>query len=153
VAKSETSPKKVQLLTALLLVGVFIAGNLTGAALFWWLAPRPGFGPHAGLPGPFGELGLSKENERNVLKILEKYHPEIEAILHETFPKVRLVFDKIDKEVSVFLTPEQRKKLEEFKKLKPPFPRMGDGPRPPHPPFGCPPGERGASCRSHSPPR
>lgn len=152
MARSETSPQKVQILTALVLVGVFAAGNITGAGLFWWFSPAPRFNfnrPSPGLPGPFGELGLSKENERKVLQILEKHHPELEAVLQETFPKARLVFDKIDKEMSVFLTPEQRKKLEQFKQRKPPFPPMGPGPH--HPRFGCPPGQRDDSCKSPPP--
>jgi hypothetical protein len=152
VPRIETSPKKVQLLTALLLVGVFAAGNVTGAGLCWWLAPAPYFPRRpTGMPGPFGELGLSKENERKVIQILEKHRPELEAVLQETFPKARLVFDKIDKEVSVFLTPEQRKKLEQFKQHKPPFPPMGFGPH--RSPFGCPPGQPGGSCESSAPPR
>jgi hypothetical protein len=65
----------------------------------------------------------------------------LEAILHDTFPKARVVFDKIDKELSVFLTPEQQKKLEQFKRRKRPFPPMGFSPHHP-PPIGGPPGHR-----------
>jgi Spy/CpxP family protein refolding chaperone len=139
MATNKTSPSRIRILTALLLFGVFFAGAVTGAGLFYWLGQPCPFGHPPGLPGPFSELDLSKEQERKVHKIFEKHHPELEAILQETFPKAREVFDKIDADVSVILTAEQRKKLDAFKRKHGPFPPAGIGPheRPPGlPPFG-----------------
>lgn len=137
----ETSHKRYRILIAILLFGLFLAGAFVGAGFFhWFLHPRP-FGAPPKLPPPFSQLDLSKEQERKVLKILDKHHGELEAILQETFPKARKVFDKIDAEVRVILTEEQRNKFDEFKREHKPFPPAGLGPRgrtPGFPPFGPP---------------
>jgi hypothetical protein len=141
MATNETSPSRIRILAALLLFGVFFAGAVTGAGLYYWLVPVRSFDRPPGLPGPFSELDLSKEQERQVHKIFDKHHPELDAILRETFPKARKVFDKIDADIRVILTTEQRKKLDAFKRKHGPFPPVGIGPhgRPPGlPPFGPP---------------
>jgi hypothetical protein len=150
---NETSPKKVRILIALLLVGVFFAGAVTGAGVLHWLVRPPVFGPSSYLPGPFADLGLSKDQETKVLKVFDKHRPELDAILHETFPKARKVFDAIDNDMRVFLTAEQQKKLNQVRKRIESFPPMGAGPiKGPHgsPPFGPPPGlPPGAPPGSH----
>jgi hypothetical protein len=156
VALTEASSNKVRFLTGLLLLAVFVVGNVSGAALYFWFAPQPIHRHHQGLPPPFGQLGLSKEKEREVMRVFDKHRPELEAILRETYPKARAVFDVIDKEISVFLTDEQKKKLQQFDK-KPPFGGpMGFGPNPPPPPPspgpGCPPDQPPGAC-APPPPR
>lgn len=137
----EKSPTKIRIVTALLLFGVFASGVITGAGLFHWLNPPPFFRPPRGLPGPFSELGLSKEQEEKVVEIFEKHRPKLDAILQQTFPKARKVFDAIDQEVRTVLTAEQKKKFDTIKREKGPFPPIGsEPPFEPHgpPPFGPP---------------
>lgn len=141
---TETSPKKLRILIALLLFGVFLAGIVVGMGFFFWFTHHRHFGHPPKLPPPFSELNLSKEQEHKVIEILDKHHGELETIVQETFPKARKIFDKIDAEVRFILTTEQRKKLDAFKqkqKLEP-FSPGGLGPHRPPPdlPGFLPPG-------------
>ena len=137
MGQNSTSPRTIRLLTAILLVGMFAAGVVTGGGLSWWLTAPPQFPHPPRFLGPFSELGLSKQQELKVQRIIEKHRPELEAILHETSPKVRVVFDAIDKEVRALLSPEQQKKLDQIK-ARLPFPPPGlprSGPPSGGPPF------------------
>ncbi len=132
--QTETSPRTVRLMTALLLVAMFAAGTATGVGLCRWMAPGhppPHSGPAFG-PLPLEELGLTAEQRDKTHEILERHRPELDAILHESFPKVRAVNDQIEREIREVLTPEQRAQLDQAKARRPPPP----GPPPPGPPPG-----------------
>lgn len=119
----EKSPRTISIFSAALLIGIFIAGVLTGAGVCRWLTcdqshhPHSEFGHH-GMMGPFSELDLSSDQERQVKEVMEKHRSELEAILHDSFPKVRAVHETIDQEISPFLTPEQQTKLKEIRERR-----------------------------------
>jgi len=136
MAANERGPRQIALLTALLLLGTFAAGIALGAGLCRWLSapplpPRHGPPPQGPpLPGPFGELGLAPEQERRAREIADRHRPELEAIIRETFPRVRAVNDKMEQELRTILTPEQQLRLDELK-AQLPLPGVPGGPPPP----------------------
>jgi Spy/CpxP family protein refolding chaperone len=137
---SDASPRTVRLLTAILLVATFAAGTVTGVGVCKWIAPPhapPPPPPMAGGPLPFEQLDLSPEQQEKVHAILERHRPELEAVLRESFPRVRAINEKIEREVREVLTAEQQKRLEEIKARRPP-PPPGAPPGPPGP-WGPPP--------------
>lgn len=129
------SPRTVRLLTAVLLVATFAAGTLTGAGVCRWVAsetpaPPPPFLP----PVPLEELDLTPQQWEAIRQIVDRRRPELDAVLEETYPKVRKINEEIEREVREVLTPEQRKKFDELQARRPPPPRHGGppGPRGPH---------------------
>ena len=158
MATTETSPRTVRLLTAVLLVAMFAAGTATGVGLCRWISTSSGqaLGPPPPPPPlPVEELGLTAEQRQKVQDIVERHRPELEAILQDAYPKARAINERIEKEVREVLTPEQRTKLDQLKALRPPPPPgpppglpppgmpsgapPGQGPPPGPPPFGPPP--------------
>jgi len=143
---TESTPRKIRVMSALLLIGTFAAGAVTGAGILRFLGPPPG-PPHHGrgrppmfAPLPLEELELSAEQKTKIREILERHRPELEAILQESFPKVRAINDKVEKEVRGVLTAEQQKELDELKRRRPPPPPPGAPPPPPGPGGFRPPG-------------
>lgn len=147
------TPTKVQLYTGLLLVGVFALGTLAGAGISQWssrTAPHfpgrhgpplhglphgpPPFGLSDG-PPPFGpwslaQLELSPEQEKAAHEVFEKYHSELNEVLREGFPKIRLISTKIGEEVRTLLDDEQKELFDSLHSKQP----LGEGR------LGCPPG-------------
>ena len=118
--------RRVRLVTALLLVGIFAAGVVTGAAVCRWDRPPPPPPPGAlPLPPPWRDLGLSPEQTEKATAIARRHRPEVEAILRESFPRIHAIQRAMDDELLEHLTPEQRSRLEEIQRRPPP---------PPHPP-------------------
>lgn len=121
-----------------LLLGVFVAGAVTGIQLYRWgernsmaLPPPPRMPPRMRLH----TLGLSTEQQRKIDAIMNKHHPDIEAVLREGFPRLRAIHDRIDAEIRPILNEEQRIKFDSMKLQAPG--RHLDGPpvdrhRPPH---------------------
>ena len=141
MSDTERSPRTVRLMTTLLLVGTSAAGTVTGAGVLRFLGPPgpPPRGPH-GPPGasplgpfPADELGLSPEQRRQAHEILERHRPELDAVLRSTFPRVREINDRIERELIAILTPEQRQRLEQIKATRPPPPPFPPPPGPPPP--------------------
>jgi Spy/CpxP family protein refolding chaperone len=119
MAHGEKSPQTIRLVTALLLLATFAAGTVTGAGLCRWagtgqlpLMPRPL--PMMG-PLPLQDLELSAQQRQQAHEILQRHHPELQAILHENYPRVRKVNQEIEREIREILTPEQRAKLDQLK--------------------------------------
>jgi len=146
---SERGAKRVRLLTAAVLLAVFAAGALFGAGLARW-APHPGPGPgRPPLPRAFHQLGLTPAQHRQAAEIMERYRPQLDAIVQETFPRVRQINDRIAVELRGILTDEQRARLDELESRRGPHrmpglhPPPGEGPQG-GPPFGLhPPPPRG----------
>jgi Spy/CpxP family protein refolding chaperone len=137
-------PKKVRLLTALVVVAVFGAGFAAGAAFQRFAATPHGTlapPPHMG-PLPLGELGLSDEQQKQAHEILERHRPELEAAVRETFPRIRAVNEAIEREFREILTAEQTARFDSLKSRRP-RPHAGPPLGPPPPPFGPPPGPHG----------
>ena len=129
------SPRTVRLLTAVLLVATFAAGTVMGAGLFRWGVPgRPPMPPPMLAPLPVEELDLTPRQWEEVRAIVERRRPELEAILRETYPKVRKINEEIEADVRVVLTPEQSARLDRIRARRPPPPAHSHGPvgPPPH---------------------
>jgi Spy/CpxP family protein refolding chaperone len=134
-----------------LLLAIFAAGAFSGAGMYRWAShaqeprhPHPERGPGM----IHRELGLSADQEKRVEAIMQKYRPELEAVIRETFPRVKAVHEKMDAEIRTILTDEQRQKFDEMQSRRPQEPRPGmdvpggpgmDGPPPGGPPPFMPP--------------
>ncbi|MBS2025918.1 MAG: hypothetical protein JST92_26265 [Deltaproteobacteria bacterium] len=123
--------QSVQLLSGLIVVLTFVFGTIAGIGLDRSFLARhqgPRHGPgdlgrdgrepgppqpgHAPLPPYLEDLDLTDAQEKKVQEVLEKYRPQLEALVRESFPKVRAINDKLDAEVRAQLTPEQQKQLD-----------------------------------------
>jgi hypothetical protein len=141
----KTSTWRVRLAASALLLTVFCTGSVAGVAGYRWvlydtlreeIPPPPeelGFRLHA--------LRLTPEQEVSVRKVFDKYRPELDKVLRETFPKVRAVQARIDADIVKILNEEQRREfLNSAKHHGPPNFRRHHGPEgfrggplPPHP--------------------
>jgi hypothetical protein len=137
---STIESQRVRLVTALLLVGTFALGSLTGAGITRW-ASSPGLRPPPphGRP-PFGpwlveELGLHGEQVPAARELFERHRSELDALVRENFPKVHAANDRAEAELRALLTPEQLALLEARLKARPPRPPLGG---PGGPPLGGP---------------
>jgi len=118
------------------LVGVFAAGALFGAGLMRWMAPHDH--EHEGMrpppPGPIEamthELALDAQQRDQLRAIADAHRGDLEAIMHETQPRVRAVLEAIEQEMTPHLRPDQVEKLEAWRKRRPPPPMPGMGPPP-----------------------
>jgi Spy/CpxP family protein refolding chaperone len=119
-------------MTALVIVGTFMAGAVAGAGVYHWVGPHHAHPPH-GPGGPFGDLHLNADQQTKFDSIMDAHRPELEAVLRETFPKVRAVHEKIDREVRAILTPEQQQRFDRWKADHPDTgrPPMPGGPHEP----------------------
>lgn len=114
--RDDASVRGIRAMTALVIVGTFLSGALTGAGVYHWLSPHRSHGLHGpGGPPPFGELDLSPEQDRKLKAIMDAHRPELEAVLRETFPKVRAVHERIDAELRKELNPEQQQRFDRWK--------------------------------------
>jgi Spy/CpxP family protein refolding chaperone len=146
-----TSTWRVRLAASALLLAVFSTGAVAGVAGYRWVLFDTGREEMPPPPEELGfrlrTLGLTTEQETSVRKIFDQYRPELDAVLRETFPKVRAVQARIDADIAKVLTVEQRQKfLNSAKPHGPPnFHRnhgpegFRGGPQPPHPPGELPP--------------
>jgi len=123
------SPRRVHLLTALLLVGTFAAGVVTGAGVLRWFGPRV---PESVAPPPLPatrlprEIRLTPEQDEKARAIGDRYRPELEAVAREVRPKVRAVQDRMEAEFMELLTPEQKRQLAEIEERRRHPPRPGE---------------------------
>ncbi|HUK66977.1 MAG TPA: hypothetical protein VLV17_09140 [Anaeromyxobacteraceae bacterium] len=133
------SARRIHLASGLIILGVFLAGALAGAGVLAFMRPAhsPFWPPPAErLPPPLSELHLSPEQRTKAQAIAEKYRPELEAVLAASFPRIREVEEKMDREMRGLLTEAQAKEFDALRARAPP----GRGPRPPGPPgLGPPP--------------
>jgi hypothetical protein len=138
----------LRLMSGFVLVGVFAAGALFGAALLRFLGPhatthegRPP-GPPGMPPGPPGgppggpieamthELDLDAHQRDQLRAIADSHRPELDAIMRDAQPKLRAVLDSIENEMTPHLRPDQVEKLQQWRKRRPPPPMPGMGPPP-----------------------
>lgn len=131
--------RQIRVMTALVILGTFLAGAAVGAGVYRWLLPRPP--PPPPMMGlPIHDLGLSAEQEAQAHAVMDRHRDELEAIMRSTYPQVRAVQEQMEKEVRALLTPEQQKRLDEALAHR----------RPRHP--GPPPGEPGRGPPPGGPP-
>jgi Spy/CpxP family protein refolding chaperone len=105
----------IRAMTALVIIGTFLSGALSGAGMYHWLLPYRSHPLHHPGGPPFAELGLSAEQEAKAKAIMDAHRPELENILHDTFPKVRAVHERIDGELRALLNADQRKRFDQWK--------------------------------------
>jgi Spy/CpxP family protein refolding chaperone len=130
----------LRLMSALVLVGVFAAGTLFGAGLMKWTAP-----PSPPLPAPphggpilamQRELALDDAQLTQLREIAGAHQHELDGIARSTQQQVRTVLFAIEDELAKHLTPEQQKRLVDWRARRGPPPGPGMGP----PGMGPPPG-------------
>lgn len=135
----ETSPRRVRLVTVLLLVGVFAAGALTGAGIYDWAMPRRSLPPFRRF---VDELRLSPDQATRAREIGERHRVELEAVFRETQPRISAIQEEMEGELRTILNEEQRGRLDRFQErrrqldVNPP----GMEPRPEGSGMGQPPG-------------
>ena len=135
------SARRLHLMSGLIMLGTFLAGGVAGAGLYATLKPEHGPGRGGPRRGPqfLEELDLTADQQTKAKAIFEKHHTAVEAVMSESFPKVRAINDAMDEELKAILTPAQVTKFEELKKRRPRPGERGFGPGGPGGPFGGPP--------------
>jgi Spy/CpxP family protein refolding chaperone len=143
---------RARLLAALVLLLVAVAGGLAGVALdrlvlLPHMLGRPGFGhDHGPGRGPRDpkfrariakELGLTPEQQIRIDSIMERKGRELRGVRGQVQPTLDSIVTRTRRQVDSVLTPEQRKKAEEFRRKHPRPPPEVFGPGPP--PGGPPP--------------
>src|SRR5215813_2911212 len=111
---SDTSPRRLHLWSALILLGVFLCGAVAGAGAFAYLRPQR-MRMH---PPPGWHLDRLRE---------------VEAVIRETFPRVRAAEEQMEREMRAILTDAQAKKFDEISarhRLHPLHPGMHPFPPP-----------------------
>jgi Spy/CpxP family protein refolding chaperone len=124
LSNRELSSWGVKLIATALLLAVFVAGAVSGAVFYRWARLDE---PGERVPLPPGDLGrmlhelnLTSEQRTKMKAVFERHRPKLDAVLRETFPKVRAVQDEIDAELETLLTAEQRQRFTDMRKRRPP---------------------------------
>jgi len=138
----------LRLMSGLVLVGVFAAGTLFGAGLMKWTAPPPDRLPPPPRPPSAlievmkQKLALTEAQVREMQAIIQAHRPELEAIAHKTQDEVRDLMFEMENELVPKLEPDQKQRLEEWRKIRPPMGPPGMGPPGMAPPGMGPPPPR-----------
>src|ERR1041384_8122211 len=108
MAAGDPSISRVRVVTALVIVGVFASGAVVGAGIYRWgssLGPAEGVprGQGAAVWLPLEELELSPEQDAQVAAIMNRHRGELEAVVRESFPRVRAINEQMQKEVRELL--------------------------------------------------
>ena len=111
------SPRRVWLLSTVVLLLTFVAGSLAGAA--WERHHRAEARRHEGGRGDrhLGEMlkqryGLSDEQATRIDGIVQRRRPRVDSLMATVQPRIRAAFDSTNAEIRVLLTPEQRVKFD-----------------------------------------
>jgi hypothetical protein len=144
--RTAESPRRAQLVGALLLAGMFAAGAVFGVGVARWSAPSAA-GERGHQPGPPGgpvdamihELDLDADQIATLRSIEAKHRPELDAIVRDTVPRVRDVLFAMEHELEPSLRPDQLAKLAAWRARRPPPPVPGLPPPGGPPPGGPPP--------------
>ena len=139
---ADAATRKLRLWTGLAVVAIFLAGGAAGAGAVHLFRPGGPFGPPghgaglfppAGAPLPPGlrALELTAEQEKTARALMDKFRPEMEAVLKETFPRFEAIRHRYEAELRPSLTEAQARKLDAHR----PGPAPGQG----GPPAGAPP--------------
>ena len=151
----ERSPRTIKLLTVFILLGTFLSGIAVGVGAAAFSGHRPPWG-HLPGPPPFfmpgigpGELSLTADQEAKARAINERYRPQMELVVRESFPKLRVLNEKMEAEMRAILTDDQRARFDTLKARRPTMDKLGrmgpppggpgfPGQPPPPPPMGLP---------------
>lgn len=136
------STRRARLIGLGMLVGAFLAGALSGAAVVRVLSAdepvarsgaREEHGRRHSGPDLFDELGLTEEQRIQVDAILERRRKQIDAFWAEFGPILRAIRDSTRSEIREVLTPEQRELEDRFWRARHGRPGRGEG-KPPKAP-------------------
>ncbi len=139
---ADATTRKLRLWTGLAVVAIFLAGAAAGAGAVHLFRPGgplgpPGHGagpfPPAGAPLPpaLRDLELTAEQEKTARALMDRFRPEMEAVLKETFPRFEAIRQRYEAALRPSLTEAQARKLDAHR----PGPPPGQG----GPPSGAPP--------------
>lgn len=105
----------------LLLVGIFIAGGVTGA--FFALQVGQKTLQRRGLPEQWGparlrvlsaRLGLSPEQVERLKPVFRRDIEDLARLRQQGFAESRRILERMERDIAAVLTPEQRARFEEF---------------------------------------
>jgi uncharacterized membrane protein len=135
----DLSPRRIHVMSALVILGAFLAGALAGAGVVRASARlQPEAGPPVGGPLPpwMAPLAISDAQRAAAEAIVQRHRPALDSIMRDAFPKLHAERERMESEIRGLLTPEQQQRFDELKRTRGP-PR---GPPPPgrHPPGGHP---------------
>jgi Spy/CpxP family protein refolding chaperone len=123
---------RIHVMSGIVVLGTFLAGAMAGAGIermqqrrelpgppfFHGRAVGTGEDVHfMALPG----LSLSPDQQKKIERIVTGYRPQFEAVVRESFPRVRAVQEKMNAEIRAVLTPEQQKQFDEAQRAPPGF--------------------------------
>jgi len=107
----------------LLLLGIYIAGGVTGAFVMvrvvrekWARRPMPEQWAPMQLKRLTERLGLSQEQKEQLQPIVKRNMDELDRLRAYTMTESKTVFERMEREITEKLTPEQRTKYEELNK-------------------------------------
>lgn len=149
--------------TVIYLIAVFVMGMIAGGAFGYGLARKPFFRPPTRtemtrhiLTDLTRELELTPDQVSQASPIIETAAKQMEEVHKRTFDEVKQIFRTADQELSKFLTPAQRERLEDMNRQRDRRGRGGGSPGTPHgppspggrppdhaPPDGPPPHDKG----------
>ncbi|MEM7414327.1 MAG: hypothetical protein AAF389_02455 [Gemmatimonadota bacterium] len=109
------SDRRAGLLSVLLLVTVFLAGALTGAAILeTGFASPSAVNPEEDIvPRGLGDLGLTTEQRLAIDEILAENQPEADSIVQASISQIRVLMEDTDAQVRALLTSEQLERYED----------------------------------------
>jgi len=107
----------------LLLAGIFVAGGVTGSFVmvrFGKELVRPRTGPQDWVPNRMKllveRLGLNPDQADQIRPIVKRNMEELSRLRSESMTTTRGIFERMEREVSEKLTPEQREKFDKLNK-------------------------------------
>ncbi len=137
----------------LVLIGIFVAGGLSGWVVANGVARR-----HASLPPPpevwiarqiahvAQELQLTPEQKERIKPIVKRTTEALDKLRHQSMPAVHGILEHMETDIAEQLTPEQRAKFEHILKERRAARKQMQEQRGPHGererPHGPPPGEQ-----------
>ncbi len=107
----------------LILAGIFVLGGITGSFVtlrigHQWMARRPG--PEQWAPNHLkrlvDRLDLNPEQTEQIRPIVHRNMEEMNRLRNESMAETRRIFERMEREISEKLTPEQRTKFEQMNK-------------------------------------
>jgi hypothetical protein len=107
---------RIHFISGLVVLGTFLAGALAGAGLMRSREQRQRV---IALSPLVRQLALPPAQQEQVDRIVASHRAEIEAVMHESFPRVRAIEERMNEQIREVLTPEQRKRFDELRAAMP----------------------------------
>ena len=113
-----TRTSRSRAIAAALLVLTFVAGAAAGVVADRLLAPAPTMRTRMvrDVSGVLDKLGLTPDQRVRAEAILQRSGPRVEEAMREAAERLRMASDSVDAELRALLSPEQRLRLDSFKR-------------------------------------